>query len=83
MLEVFAQSSRHAGEKGNTSMIDTAICPICGQEVDGGEPGIDATENMNFCEECQRYICTDCYWPIERRCEECDAKHDTKVGKQS
>ncbi len=69
-------------------MLDTAICLICGQEVDGGEEGVDATENMDFCmdfcEECQRYeryVCTDCYWHVGRRCEECDAKHDAKASK--
>jgi hypothetical protein len=56
--------------------IDTEICPICGQEVDGGEPGIEATENMNFCDECQRHVCTDCYAPLDRMCYDCVAKKE-------
>lgn len=51
-------------------MENSEICPICGQEVDAPE-GVDPHENMNFCDECQRYVCTDCYNPLDRMCDEC------------
>jgi hypothetical protein len=55
--------------------METAICPICGQEVEGAE-GVDPEENMDFCDECQRYVCTDCYFHVDRMCEECYEKKE-------
>ena len=53
--------------------VDTEICPICGQEVEGAE-GVDATENMVCCDECHRYVCFDCYNHLDRLCDECVEK---------
>jgi len=62
-------------------MIDIEICPICGQEVDnGGDEAIDATENMNFCDECQRYVCTTCYCALDFMCEECLEKQENEAA---
>jgi len=51
-------------------MSETEICPICGQEVEAGGAD-DATKNMDFCDECQLYVCTDCYSHIDRMCISC------------
>lgn len=54
------------------------ICPICGQEVEADGTD-DARDNMDFCEECQRFICTDCYMAIDRLCAECLITEETQV----
>ena len=51
------------------------ICPICSHKVEGAE-GVDVKkEIMYFCNDCQRHVCPDCYWPISRRCDECMEEH--------
>lgn len=51
-------------------MRDIDICPICNLPV--------KVDTMPFCDECEKCVCPECYFPDERMCAECHITHETQ-----